>query len=294
MLRTELRRARQQAELSQEQVAQILEWAPSKIIHIETGTVGISAGDLGALLSLYNVQESDEVDRLLALAQAGRERPWQHEHWDVVSSRLLQFIEFESAASISRNFQPLMIPGLLQTREYAQILLEQFSRGQSAERIEAAVEVRMRRQEILDGDEGPLLFFIVDEAAVRRVVGNRRLMRRQLDRLSELAGRERITVEVVPFGAGAYPALNGSFVVHEFADTADDDVLYREGPQGEELVLDDTELITRHREIFEELRRLSPGPDESLAFLNQLAADLGLLALNSNSGRPQGAGRRSC
>ena len=254
-----------------------MEWSLSKVIRIEAGSVGISANDLRALLGLYRVQDADEIANLLTLARAGRERPWQSRYRDVASARLLQFIEFEAAASTTRNFQPLMVPGLLQTREYARIMLRQLNRDlpdKPPVDIDTLLEVRMKRQELLDRDDAPELFFILDEAATRRLVGGREVMLVQLRRLTELAARPRITVEVLPFGAGAYPALNGSFVIQEFPGPSDADVLYQEGPQGEEIRSDDPELITQYREIFEELRHLSLGPQGSLSFLDRLAKEL--------------------
>ena len=209
---------------------------------------------------------------------AGTERPWQSAYADVVSPQLLQFIELEAAASVTRNFQPLMVPGLLQTEEYARLMLGRLTADLSDHRIEALVEVRRRRQELLDRDDAPMLFFIVDEAATRRVVGGRDVMRRQLIRLIGAAARPHATVEVVPFSAGPHPGLNGPFVIHEFPDAADDDVLYQERPQAEQIWRDDPELITHYRETFEELRRLSLGPEGSLAFLNELADGLPLPA----------------
>ena len=99
-------------------------------------------------------------------------------------------------------------------------------------------------------------------------------MRRQLDRLIELAARDHITIEVLPFGAGAYPALNGSFVIFGFPGAADADVLYQEGPEGDEVSSDDQKLISRYQDIFRELRRLSLGPEGSLSFLNAMAKEL--------------------
>ncbi len=99
-------------------------------------------------------------------------------------------------------------------------------------------------------------------------------MRRQLDRLIDLAGRDHDHRRGAAVQRGAYPALNGSFVIHGFPDAADADVLYQEGPEGEEISSDNPELISRYREIFEELRHLSLGPDGSLAFLNELADSL--------------------
>ena len=270
-LRAELRRARQEAGLTQDQVSTALEMSLSKVIRIEAGTVGVSANDLRALLGLYHVTDPDEVASLLTLARAGRERPWQSAYRDIASPRLLQFIELEAPASVSRNFQPLMIPGLLQTEEYARIMLGQLKADLPDEGIDSLVEVRMRRQELIDRDDSPLLFFILDEAATRRLVGGRDLMRRQLRRLTELAGRPRITIEVVPFSAGAHEGMQGSFIIQEFPDPNDDDVLYLEGPEGELISHDDPELILRYRERFEGLRGLSLGPQGSLAFLNELA-----------------------
>src|ERR1700722_16280682 len=161
---------------------------------------------------------------------AGTEQPWQSAYREVVSPQLLQFIELEAAASVIRNFQPLMIPGLLQTEEYARLTLGGLTADLSDHRIEALVEVRRRRQELLSRDDAPMLFFIVDEAATRRLVGGRDVMRGQLTRLTEAASMPRITVEVVPFSAGPHPGLNGPFVIHEFPGTADGDVLYQERP----------------------------------------------------------------
>ena len=208
------------------------------------------------------------------MARAGRERPWQSVYRDVVSPRLLQFIEFEAAASIGRNFQPLMVPGLLQTEDYARAIFRQFSGDVPDKRIDEQVEVRMRRQELLDRADAPLLFFILDEAATRRLIGGRDVMRRQLRRLTELAARPRVTIEVVPFSAGVHPGLQGSFVIQEFPDPADDDVLYLESPTGEVTSRDDPDLILHYREIFEDLRRLSLGPEGSVTFLNELVGEM--------------------
>ena len=248
----------------------------SKIVRIETGAVRVSATDLRALLDLYHVQDPDEVDTLLALARGARERPAQGQYGDAASSRLVEFIELEAAASSTRHFQPLMVPGLLQTKEYARVILEQLNqgRGLNSTDIDARVEVRMKRQKLLERDNAPELFFVLDEAVTRRLVGGRQVMRRQLDRLIDLAGRDHITIEILPFGAGAYPALNGSFVIHGFPDAADADVLFQEGPEGDEISSDNPAMLSRYQNIFEELRRMSLGPQGSLNFLDDLAKEL--------------------
>jgi transcriptional regulator with XRE-family HTH domain len=273
-LRTELRRARQQAGLTQEQVADAMDWSLSKVIRIEAGTVGISTNDIKALLRSYKIVDDEQVANLVTLARAGRERSWQSGYRDAVSPRLLQLIEYEAAASITRNFQPLLIPGLVQTEEYARVILTQFAGQATAERIDAQVEVRMRRQELLERSDPPLAFFIMDEAVTRRLIGGKTVMRRQLRKLIDLAVKPHLTIEVVPFSAGVHPGLQGSFVIHEFPDPADDDVLYLENPQGDLISRDSPEEILHYREVFEALRKLSLGPDDSLTFLDKLANEM--------------------
>lgn len=273
-LRAELRRARQQAELTQDQVASAMDWSLSKVIRIEAGTVGISTNDLKALLRYYKIVDEEQTAELIALARVGRERSWQSQFRDVASPRLLQFIEYEEAASITRNFQPLVVPGLLQTEEYARIIIQQFTGQTTAERIDAQVEVRMRRQELLDRSDPPLLFFILDEAVTRRLIGGKAVMRRQIRSLIEMAARPRVTIEIVPFGAGVHPGLQGPFVLHEFPDPADDDVLYLENPLGDLISRDSPEESLHYREAFEELRKLSLGKEGSAAYLDNLAKEM--------------------
>jgi transcriptional regulator with XRE-family HTH domain len=273
-LRAELRSARQKEGLTQEQVAAEMDWSLSKVIRIEAGSVGISTNDLKALLRLYKILNEEQTADLIALARAGRERSWQSAYRDVVSPRLLQLIEYESAASIIRNFEPLVVPGLLQTEEYARAVLGRFAVPTTPGRIDAQVEVRMRRQELVDADDPPLLFFILDEAVTRRMVGGAAVMRRQVRKLVEFARRPRVTLEIVPFGAGVHPGLQGPFVIYEFPDPADDDVLFLENPLGDVSSRDSPDEVLRYREAFEELRKLSLGRDGSLTYLDNLAKEM--------------------
>jgi transcriptional regulator with XRE-family HTH domain len=273
-LRTELRKTRQEeARLTQEQVAEAMDWSLSKVIRIENGSVGISTNDLKALLRLYKVIDVDQTDELVALAKAGRERSWWSGYREVAPQSLLQLIGYESAALIIRNFETLLVPGLLQTEEYARTVIREFEG--STKHLETLVEIRMRRQDLLDrGDPSPLLFFILDEAVVRRQIGGKAVMRRQIRSLVEVADRPNVTVEVVPFSAGAHPGLKGPFVVIEFPDAEDDDVLYLESARGDLVSRDAPDEVADHREAFEVLRKLSLGPDRSLTYLGKLADEM--------------------
>jgi transcriptional regulator with XRE-family HTH domain len=271
-LRTELRAARLKKKLTQEQVAEALDWSLSKVIRIEAGSVGISTTDLKALLDVYGIGDQHHIDKLVALGKAARERGWWSNYRDVLSAgkgqALLQLIEYESAAAITRNFEPLTVPGLLQTEEYARAILPEYA---PADRVEALVEIRMKRQELLDRPDGPLLFFILDEAVIHRLVGGKDAMRRQLLRLIELGRRPHVTIEVVPFSAGAHPGLSGAFVVLEFPDPEDDEVLYLENSGGELISREEPEQILPYREAFEQLRRMSFGPEGSAAYLRDVS-----------------------
>jgi transcriptional regulator with XRE-family HTH domain len=273
-LRAELRRTRLEADLTQDQVAAAMDWSLSKLIRIENGSVGISTNDLRAILQYYKITDSDRIAELIAMARVARERSWWSEYREVASRPVLQVIEYEAAAIISRNFQPQVVPGLLQTEEYARAVLGQLNPQSSQEQIDSLVNIRMRRQELLDRADPPLQFFIMDEAVVRRLVGGKAVMLRQLRRLIEVSAKPNVTVEVVPFSAGFHPGTLGPFVIYEFPDAADDDTVYLENQQGEFINRDNPEEILAYRERFEQLRELSLGPKGSKSYLEKLADEM--------------------
>lgn len=272
-LRAELRNARQATSMTQEQVAAAMDWSLSKVIRIEAGSVGISTNDLKALLRHYKILDDQRIAELVALARAARERSWWQSYRDIASPRLLQFIEYEAAASIIRQFESLLVPGLLQTEEYARVVIEQQAEPSTRERVGGLVEVRMRRQDLLDRDDPPLLFFILDEAVVRRMVGGKAIMRHQILHLVEIANRPNVTIEVIPFSAGVHPGMKGPFVAIEFPDPIDDDVLYLESPRGD-IISDDPDEILLYRETFEQLRKASLGPSDSISYLVKISDEM--------------------
>lgn len=274
-LRAELRRARLDTGLTQEQVATAMDWSLSKLIRIENGSVNISTNDLKAILQHYKITDEGRIAELISLSRSARERSWWSMYRDSAPPRLLQLIEYEAAAFIARNFQPLVVPGLLQTEEYARMSTLQLDPKMSASRVEASIEIRMKRQELLKRADAPLLFFIMDEAVVRRVVGGTAMMRRQLERMIEVSDLANVTIEIVPFSAGLLPGLQGQFLIYEFPDATDDDVLYLEDGRGTLLTRDNTDEVLKLREEFERLREASLGPEGSIEFLRTLVGELG-------------------
>ena len=251
-----------------------MDWSLSKLIRIENGsTVGISMNDLKAILAYYKITDEARTAELIALSRRARERSWWNDYRDI-SPRLVQLIEYESASFIIRNFQPLLIPGLLQTEEYATTTVQNLRFQPTAHDVSSAVELRMKRQQLLMQPEMPLMFFIMDEAAVRRLVGGNEAMRRQIQRLLDEADKPSVTIEVVPFSAGAHPGMQGPFMLFEFPDAADDDALYLEGPTESRWNRDDSQEISSFRERFEVLRGLSLGPQGSVDLLRRLLGEL--------------------
>lgn len=265
-LRAELRNARQEADLTQDQVAEAMEWSPSKIIRIEAGSVGVSANDMRALLRLYDITDPKRVNDLLTLARLARERSTTYRD---APPRLLQYIDYEAAASAIRGYQTILVPGLLQTEDYARAVIGELV---PKSQVDALVKVRMKRQEILKRTDPVELFFVLDEAVIRRQVGGEEVMRRQVLHLVEMADRKNVTVEVVRFSTGAHPGVQGPFVIFEFPDTEDDDVLWLENSRGDLIVRDEPDEIAAHEERLDRLHRLSAGRKGSVAFLEGVAA----------------------
>jgi transcriptional regulator with XRE-family HTH domain len=273
-LRAELRRVRLEAGLTQDQVAEALYWPLSKLIRIENGSVSISTNDLKALLQYYKITDDERVAELIGMGRVARERSWWSEYRDVASRETFQVVQYEAAAMISRNFQLSVAPGLLQTEEYARAVLEKVDPQRTRDEVDALVGIRMRRQELIERADPPLLFFVMDEAVVRRQVGGRTVMRDQLRRLIEVSAKPNVTVEVVPFSAGFHLGTLGPFVIYEFPDDADDDTVYLESQQGEFINRDDPDEILAYRERFEQLRKVSLGPSGTESFLAKLADEL--------------------
>jgi transcriptional regulator with XRE-family HTH domain len=273
-LRIELKRARLDAGETQGEVAAAMDWSLSKVIRIEAGTVSISTNDLKALLRYYKIVDPARTDELINLGKAARDRTWWSDYREKAPSGLLQLIGYESGASARRNFEPLLIPGLLQTEDYARAVIPALDEGVSQERVNTLVEVRMRRQELVHGANPPQLYFVLDEAAIRRLTGGPEVMRGQLHHLMKMAERPNVTIEVILFSAGIHQGMRGSFVVLEFPHPSDDDVLYVEDTTGGLVIREDRDEIQSYREIFERLRGVSLGPKESLGHIGKLADEI--------------------
>jgi len=258
-LRVELKRLRTARELTQRHVADQLDWSQSKVIRIENGSVAIGVTDLQALLRLYGVDDQAMIDSMVEMARGSKRLPFT-DYKDILPPETLRYFAYESSASIIRQVEPLLVPGLLQTEEYARSLLDSW--GFEATRINEIWASRLERQELLERPEPPEMFFIMDEAAVRRPVGGDGVMRHQRARLLELAERPRITIQVVPFDVGAHVGLRGPFIYLEFPGADDPDVLYLEGQKGDYVFRDEEDVTGEYLVTFFNLEKLASPPGD--------------------------------
>jgi transcriptional regulator with XRE-family HTH domain len=254
-LRFELRGARVRLGYSQRQVAEAMNWSLSKVVRIESGSVGISVTDLKALLDHYRISDSALVNDLLRIVVQPRLRQWWDEFRGNVSSQMLHYVELEDSASRMRTFHTQMIPGLLQSRKYAAAIMEGY--GDDQEKIRTGVDLRALRQNVLDRSENSYSF-VLDEAALLREIGDREVMQEQLVRLRELDTRTHLEITVYPFSAGVHPFLYDSFAILDVpVDQGEDraeSVVLRTGATRDTLIRSDGELIGRYIIAYEQLR----------------------------------------
>jgi transcriptional regulator with XRE-family HTH domain len=266
-LGSELRRLREAAGLTTEQVAARLYCSYSKISRIETARVTALPRDVRDMLDIYQVSGQQRED-LLQLAHEARHRDaWWHSYRDLPDART--FMSLEKAADSIRAYESRIIPGLLQVEEYARLIIEAVLPSLDRQEIERYVESRMARQTLLAGDGPTRLSVVADEASLRRLIGIPQVRLRQLQRLVEAAEMPNVTIQILPFIAGQHGAMLGPFTILGFSDSADPDVVLIESPTGD-LYLDSAEQVRRYGLLFERLRDAAFDPDQSAAFLVQL------------------------
>ena len=274
-LRTELRTARLNKELTQEHVATAMDWSLSRMIGIEKAKTGISTNDLKVLLPLYGITDKERTEELLALARAARKTPWWRRRYsEVAPARLLELMDYESAASAISQFETMFVPEILQTKEYARAVLQAFYGEESAaERVAALVDLRTGREDLLIGENAPKFSFILDEPVIRRLAGTPSIARRQLLHLVDVAGFPNVTIQVAPLTAGLHPGMRGPFEVVQFDDTPDENIVFYEEPGGD-FISYDTEETEYYLEGFRRIAEKSLGPSDSVSRLRKMANEM--------------------
>lgn len=270
-LAAELRRLRQESGKNRDEVAAFVGCAPATITKIENASSTARPADVALLLELYGVT-GQQREVLMALAREARQRGWWHQYSGAIPQWFEVYVGLEAEAAEIRSFQPEMIDGRLQTEGYIRALIQAEVNVPSPEAIDRNVAIRLKRQEHLTSPDAPELWVVVGEAALRRVVGGVETMREQLQKLNEVSRLNNITVQVLPFRAGAHPGMQGGFHLLEFPEETDQGVVYVEYRQGS-LYLERQPDVDAYAKLFDHLRARALGPDESRALITRMAEE---------------------
>lgn len=262
-----LRELRSKTGRTQEDVAAAMDWSTSKVIRIENSTVGISTSDLKALMLEYGV-ENGEAAKLIDAAKASRQEPWYVRYGEAVDPALRLLLAYESVAVAMNQFQSDVLPGLLQTEDYARAVLTLALRP---ELVEPAVEARMERQRRLFGHEPwPKLHLVIAEHLLMYRIGGPEVTRGQLEHLVTAASRPEVSLSVVPVDTAGHPALGKSFTLLTLEDDADVDSVVYEESRGEEYLSNrDDELVRSYWSLFEQVEKVADTGEAAIAILNR-------------------------
>ncbi|BCJ48790.1 transcriptional regulator [Actinoplanes sp. NBRC 14428] len=266
-LGTELKRCREHAGLTQENVSRHFEWHAAKVTRIETARVAVTPRDVRDLLTLYGVEDEQYRDALMELARSSRQKTWWTDYRDIM--RPGNFVGLEAEASSLRAWEPIILPGLLQTEAYIRALMRTGRATDSPQQTDRRVTLRLKRQSRLTGPNPLELVAIIDESVVRRSVGGPEVMDEQLRHLIDIVRLPNVTLQVLPFDAGEHPFLGGSAALLEFRETTHLDVVYLEGLAGD-LYEEQHSEVARYRLDFERLSARALDPRLSLKMIESL------------------------
>jgi transcriptional regulator with XRE-family HTH domain len=270
-LANELRRLREGKGLTIEQVAERLECSSSKVSRLETAKAGPTPRDVRDMLQMYGVT-GQRFEDLLQIAREARQKSDLYTEFQDITYKTMADLEVE-AESINQ-YSAQLVPGFMQTPDYARATLRAIRIKAEPGEIERRVEFRLARQKILTQPDATVaLWVVLDEAALRRQVGGRGVMRAQLERLTEAAELPNVTLQVLPFSAGAHAGMDGEFTIIGFPDPVDPDVVFIENFT-RDLYLEDPGAIRRYRQLFDHLRAAALDPSESVASIVNVAKEL--------------------
>ncbi|TYB49097.1 helix-turn-helix domain-containing protein [Actinomadura chibensis] len=272
-LAREMRQLRRTTQRSREDAAAYAGIAPATLSRIEAATHAPKPADIMALCKFYGLDD-DQTDALVTLARQSRQRGWWHKYGDVLPKGFDVFVGLEEEAAELRSYQPELITGLLQTPEYMRALVLADLDVPDEVELERRISVRIRRQEnLLCGDNPRQVWAIVHEGALRLQVGGPDVMRGQLEHLRDLSRRNCLTLQVLPFTAGAHPGMQTGFYLLGFAHPADPDIAYIEYRTGG-VFLEQPDEVRVYEKIFDQLRARAAGPDDARKLIDQILIEM--------------------
>lgn len=270
LLGTHLRRLREAAGVSREAAGDAIRASHAKISRLELGRVGYKDRDVSDLLTLYGVTDEQERSEFLALARRASSAGWWQKYGDVLPGWFETLLGLEEAAGLIRNYQVQFVPGLLQTADYARAVTLLANAGAPEHEIQRKVDVRLRRQQVLDRPDAPKLWVVVDEAALRRPLGGADVMRGQVSHLLEMGNRKNITIQIAPFDIGGLAAAGGPIHIMRFTEPDLPDVVYLEQLTSA-LYLDKPDEVENYKLVMDRLCATAETHAGSMRILERLA-----------------------
>jgi hypothetical protein len=269
MLGHRLRRLREAAGVIPEDAGYEIRASRSKISRMENGRVGVRERDVADLLTLYGVTDEGARAGLLALARQANTPGWWSNYGDILADWFEDYLGLEAAALVIRSFELQFVHSLFQTEAYARAVTLLGFKAAPAEEIDRRVSLRLKRQDLLTGPQPPRVWSILDEAALRRPVGGRAVMRGQLKRLAEVADLPHVTIQVVPFDRGGHAAAGGSFSILRFSEAELPDIVYIEQLTSA-LYLDRRDDVDHYMEVMDRLGAEALTPAATARLLDQI------------------------
>ena len=265
----QLRRLRIEAGVSREEAGEAIRASEWKIHRLENGQVGFKDRDVGDLLRLYGVTDLDDIAGFLQFAREANAPGWWQQYGDLLPQWFKAYVDLESAATLIRTYEGQLVPGLLQTEEYMRAVIGGANLDESPEEAERRVALRMARQTLLTRPDGPRLWAVIDEAALRRPVGSPEVMRGQLARLIDAAKLGSVVLQILPLLAGAHPGMVGAFSILRFADVELPDVAYVEHLTNA-LYLDRRDDVNRYLHVMDRISMRAAPPDKTVDILHKV------------------------
>jgi transcriptional regulator with XRE-family HTH domain len=272
VLGTHLRRLREANGITREAAGDAIRASHAKISRLELGRVGFKERDIVDLLALYGVTEAGERDEYLNLARRANSRGWWHQDSNLLPSWFETYLGLEQAASVIRTYQVQFVPGLLQSEEYARSVILVGHQDEPADDIDRRVRLRMNRQKMLTEPGAPQLWAVIDEAALSRPFGTRRVMHDQIEHLLEMTSLPNVTVQVLPFEFGIHAAAGGPFTILRFAEADLPDVVYLE-QLNSAIYLDKRPEVEDYLAVMERVSVQAETPAETKAILRKKLLD---------------------
>lgn len=272
VLGTQLRRLREARGLTAGAAGRAIRASHAKISRMELGRVGLRERDVTDLLTLYGINDVQERRAFLNLVRQANVPGWWHQYSDIVAGWFEIYLGLEQASSVIRTYQPQLVPGLLQTREVAYIVIQLGFPHQPADDIERRVALRMTRQQLLIQPEGPQLWAVIEEASLWRL-SEPSVMRGQIEHLIKMAELPNVTLQVVPIHSRAHVALGGPFTILRFSDPDLPDIVYLEQLTSA-LYLDKVQDVDHYLMIMDMLCVQAKSPTETIKFLSNILIEL--------------------